>query len=380
MRRTLLSRAFLPAALVLVLGGCDSEPEQAALPAPQQAPPPAVTVVAVASQGVTPVSSFTGRVEAVDKVDLRARVEGFLDLRHFTEGQDVRQGDLLFTIEKAQYEAAVARAEADVARARATLDNAQLQLDRAEQLARNRNIAEATRDDRQAERDAARAELVAAEAALRTVRLDLGYTEITAPISGRIGVSAYSQGDLVNPASGTLATIVSQDPIFVTFPVSSRELLEVRAAAERRGEDVRAVRVKVRLPNGKLYDQAGAVNFVGNQVDPGTDTVTVRAALPNPARRLVDGQLVGVVVEREEPVQALVIPQAALLADQGGPYVLVVNSDSQVEQRRIKLGQQTGAEIVVEKGLAQGDSVIVDGLQQVRPGQVVQAAKAATEA
>jgi membrane fusion protein (multidrug efflux system) len=377
MRRALLSGTSLLAALALALGGCDGEPEQAAPASPQQAPPPAVTVVAVAPRGVTPASSFTGRVEAVDEVDLRARVEGFLDQRHFAEGQDVRQGDLLFTIEKAQYEAAVARAEADVARARATLDNAQLQLDRAEQLARNRNLAAATRDDRLAERDAARAELAAAEAALRMARLDLGYTEITAPISGRIGVSAYSQGDLVNPASGALATIVSQDPIFVTFPVSSRELLEVRAAAERRGEDVRAVRVRVRLPDGTLHDQVGAVDFVGNQVDPGTDTVTVRAALPNPARRLVDGQLVGVLVEREEPVQALVIPQAALLADQGGPYVLVVDGESRVEQRRITLGQQTGAEVVVEKGLAQGDRVVVDGLQQVRPGQAVQAADAA---
>jgi membrane fusion protein (multidrug efflux system) len=369
---------FLLATLVLALAGCDSEPEQAATP--QATPPPAVTVTAVGRQPITPSASFTGRVEAVDKVDLRARVEGFLDERHFTEGQDVRRDDLLFTLEKAQYEAMVAQAEANVARARVALDNAQLQLDRAEQLLRNRNIPTATRDDRQAERDAARAELAAAEAALRTARLNLSYTEIRAPIAGRIGASAYSEGDLVNPASGTLATIVSQDPIHVTFPVSSRELLEVRKAAEERGADVRAVRVRVRLPDGTMYDQAGTVNFVDTQVDPGTDTVTIRAVLPNPGRRLIDGQLVGVVVEREEPLQALVIPQAALLADQAGPYVLVVNGDSRVEQRRIRLGQQAGMGIVVEDGLAQGDRVVIEGLQQVRPGQEVQAAEAQTGA
>ena len=365
-------------ALALALAGCDGEPDEAATAQPaQQAPPAAVTVATVTRQAVTPAVSFNGRVEAVDKVDLRARVEGVLERRHFTEGQDVQEGDLLFTIEKGRYQTAVAQAEANVARAEAALKNAQLQLDRANELVQNRNIPRATRDDREAERDAARAELAAAQAALQSAELNLSYTEIRAPISGRIGASAYSQGNLLNPSSGVLATIVSQDPIYVTFPVSSRQLLEVREQAAQAGADARQYQVKVRLPDGSIYDQTGTVDFVDVQVDPSTDTITVRAEFANPRRLLVEGALVGVLVETVEPEQVLVIPQAAMLTDQAGPYVLLVDGESKVEQRRIQLGQQTGTAFVVQSGLEEGDRVVVDGVQQVRPGQTVQATAAA---
>jgi membrane fusion protein (multidrug efflux system) len=358
------------AAALLLLAGCDQAEDQAPQAAP--APTPAVGVVAVKSREVTPSVSFTGRVEAVDKVDLRARVEGFLEQRHFAEGQDVKEGDLLFTIEKGRYQAAVAQAEANVARAQAALSNAELQLARANELVKNRNIPQATRDDREAERDAARAELAAAQAALQTAQLNLSYTEIKAPISGRIGASVYSQGNLVGPASGVLATIVSQDPIYVTFPVSSRQLLQVREQAAREGTDASRYQVKLRLPDGSIYDQTGTVDFVGVQVDPSTDTVTVRATFPNPRRLLVAGGLVGVLVETVEPEQALVIPQAAVLTDQAGPYVLLVDGQSKIEQRRVQLGQQTGAEFAVEGGLRQGDRIVTEGLMKVRPGQTVQ--------
>ncbi|MGD9507337.1 MAG: efflux RND transporter periplasmic adaptor subunit [Geminicoccaceae bacterium] len=361
--------------LTLLIAGCGEGNDDAAEAPPPM--PPAVTVVAVGSQEVTPAVTFTGRVEAIDTVDLRARVEGFLEKRHFTEGQDVREGDLLFTIEKAQYEAAVAQAEANVARAQATQYNAQLQLDRAEELVRNRNIAVASRDDRRAERDTARAELAATEAALQTAKLNLSYTDIKAPISGRIGTSAYSQGDLVNPASGVLATIVSQDPIYVTFPVSARELLEVRERAAREQTDPTRYQIKVRLPDGRLYDQTGTVDFVDVRVDPSTDTVTLRAEFPNPHRLLVDGSLVGVIVEEAQPKQALVVPQAAVLNDQAGSYVLVVDAESKVEQRRVQLGQIAGPAIAVRSGLKEGEKVVTEGVQKVRPGQTVQAAAAA---
>lgn len=373
-----LAGTLLPLVLALALAGCDGEPDEAATAQPaQQAPPPAVTVATVTRQAVTPAVTFNGRVEAVDKVDLRARVEGFLQQRHFTEGQKVQEGDLLFTIEKGQYQAAVAQAEANVARAQAALKNAQLQLDRANELVQNRNIPRATRDDREAERDSARAELAAAQAALQSAQLNLSYTEIRAPISGRIGASAYSQGNLVNPSSGVLATIVSQDPIYVTFPVSSRQLLEVREQAAQEGEDARRYQVKVRLPDGSIYDQTGTVDFVDVQADPSTDTVTVRAEFANPGGLLVEGALVGVLVETVEPEQVLVIPQAAMLTDQAGPYVLLVNGESKIEQRRIQLGQQTGTAFVVQSGLEEGDRVVVQGVQQVRPGQTVQATAAA---
>lgn len=369
--------AAIGAAMLLLVGCGEQEQQEQQQGAAPSAPPPVVGVATVERQPVTPAASFTGRVEAIDKVEIRARVEGFLEARHFTEGQEVKEGDLLFSIEKDQYQAAVAQAEANVARAEATLQNAQLQLDRAEELVRNRNIARATRDDREADRNTARAELAAAQAALQVAKLNLSYTEIRAPISGRIGASAYSVGDLVNPSSGVLATIVSQDPIYVTFPVSSRQLLEVREQAARQGVAADRYQVKVRLPDGSMYDQTGTVNFVGVQVDPTTDTVTVRAEFPNPRRLLIEGMLVGVVVETVEPEQVLVIPQAAMLTDQGGPYVLLVDGESKVEQRRIKLGQQTGTSFVVQSGLREGDKVVVEGVQQVRPGQAVQVNEAA---
>lgn len=358
--------------VMLLLMGCDGQQQGEAGGSP---PPPAVLVAAVGSQEVTPSDSFTGRVVAVDKVDLRARVEGFLEARHFTEGQDVKAGDLLFSIEKGQYEAAVAQAQGNVARAQAALKNAELQLARANELVKNKNIPQATRDDRQAERDSAAAELAAQQAALATAQLNLSYTEISSPISGRIGVSAYSQGNLVGPSSGTLATVVSQDPIYVTFPVSSRQLLQVRERARAQGDPTR-FNVKLRLPNGQIYDQTGTLNFVDVAVDQSTDTVTVRATFPNPERLLVDGALVGVIVEEAQPEQALVVPQEAILVDQAGPYVLLVDGQSKVEQRRIKTGQAQGARMTVTEGLKAGEKVIVEGLQKVRPGQAVQAADA----
>jgi membrane fusion protein, multidrug efflux system len=368
----------LAAALLLV--GCGEDQAQEAQRGQPAAPPPSVGVVAVAVQGVTPAEAFNGRVEAIDKVDLRARITGFLEQRHFTEGQEVKRGDLLFSIEQQQYEAEVQVAEATVAQAQALLTDAQLQLDRGQELLRNRNIPKAEVDARLARRDKAQADLLGAQAQLREAKINLGYTDVVAPVAGKIGRSAFTVGAFVGPDSGALATIVSQDPIYVTFPVSSRRLLDARKEAEARGEDLSKVRVNVRLPDGTLYDHSGSVNFVGNQVDPSTDTVTIRAELPNPERVLVDEQLVGIVVESVEPRQALVVPQAAVLTDQAGSYVLVVDGENKVEQRRVQLGEQTGRDVTVQSGLQQGERVVVDGLQKVRPGQAVQATQASSGA
>ena len=219
----------------------------------------------------------------------------------------------------------------------------------------------------------AAAGILEAQAALERAQIDLGYTEIHAPIAGRIGRAAFSVGNLVGPDSGVLATIVSQDPIYVTFPVSQRQLLEYR----RRGDDAAGPPVvKVTLPDGTAYEHPGEVNFFDVQVDQGTDTVTVRAAFPNPERTLVDGQFVNVRVERGEPVQMLAVPQASVQIDQAGPFVLVVGGDNKVEARRITLGAVAGAQVVVQAGLKAGDKVIVEGIQKARPGITV----AATEA
>jgi membrane fusion protein (multidrug efflux system) len=354
--------------LTLSAVACDGQKQQAA----QQSPPPAVGVIVAAKREITAGTDFTGRVEAVDKVELRARISGFLEQRLFTEGQDVKDGDLLFVIEKGPYAAEVEQRKAAIAHAEAELRNASLQLERGRELLRNNNIPTATVDERAAAEAMAQANLLQAKAALQQAAINLGYTEITSPVAGRIGRAAYSIGNFVSPESGTLALIVSQDPIHVTFPVSQRQLLEARAQQLSGETAAKQLVVHARLPDGSVYPHPGRLSFLGVQVDRGTDTVAVRADFPNPDRILVDGQFVGVTVQRERPELAITVPQAAIQIDQAGPYVLIVDAEKKVGLRRVSLaaGGRDG-EAVVEKGLAEGESVLVEGAQKVRPGQVV---------
>jgi membrane fusion protein (multidrug efflux system) len=336
-----------------------------------QQPAPAVTVVKVEERAITPSVTFTGRIEAVDKVDLRARVEGFLEKRLFQEGQEVKAGDLLFVIEKAPYQAEIETIQATIARAQASLDLAMIEQRRQQQLVRKQAVAQAVLDQVVAKAAEARADLQRQQANLTKAELDLGYTDIKAPIAGRIGRSVYTVGDFVGPSSGTLATIVSQDPMYVTFPVTQRQLLEVRKASAEGRTDPADVAVKVRLADGQLYQEVGRINFVDVQVSQGTDTVEVRASLANPERLLVDGQLVTVVAETAQPRPALLVPQAAVQIDQAGRFVLRVGEGDKVEVQRITVGGEQDGSYVVTDGLKQGERVITEGLQKVRPGMVV---------
>jgi membrane fusion protein, multidrug efflux system len=339
--------------------------------APPQAPTPAVTVAEATLGPITPSASYVGRVQAVNTVNLVARVSGFLQQLHFREGQRVKTGDLLFTIEQDTYQAAVDQSQANVDRAKATERNADLQLQRSQQLARTNTVPQSTVDQDLANQQSARADVEAAQAALRQAQINLGYTEIRAPIDGRIGMALITIGNFVSPTSGTLATIVSQDPMYVLFPVSAQVVLDYKQRMARNKRSSSDVVVHIRLPNGQDYPHAGLVNFLDIQVNQGTDTVIVRAEFPNPEGWLIAGQIVDVTVEAGEPKQALLIPQAALQLDQSGSYVLVVGSDNKVEQQRVKLGAVEGSHIVVEQGLKQGERVIVQGIQKVRPGMVV---------
>jgi membrane fusion protein, multidrug efflux system len=363
-------RSFLILGLAaLLLAACG---EQAETAAPAAAAPPAVTVITLQPTEITPGVTFNGRVVAVDTVDLRARVTGFLQERRFEEGADVEAGDLLFVIEKDPYQAVVAQRQAELASAQANKANTAAQLQRGEELVKNGNIPRSEVDLRRAQDLMAEAAIQEAQAALEQAQINLSYTDIYAAIDGRIGRADLSVGNLVGPESGVLATIVSQDPIFVTFPVSQRQLMEYRREHGDEGPPV----VRVTLPDGTLYDQPGQLDFLDVQVDPGTDTVTVRAELANPERLLVDGQFVGVRVEAGEPVAVLAVPQAALQVDQAGPYVLVVGEGDQVEARRVTLGETEGARAVVQEGLKEGERVIVEGIQKVRPGMTVATSEA----
>ena len=335
-----------------------------------KAPPPAVTVVAVETADITPSVSFTGRIEAVDKVDLIARVDGFLEARPFTEGALVQKGDLLFAIEKGPYEAQLGEVDAAIAAAEASLKLAQIEVDRQTTLVQKQAAAQAVLDKVTAEADQARAAVQNAKARRANAELNLGYTDITAPFTGRIGLASVSVGAYVGPDSGPLATIVSQDPMYVAFPVTQRQLLTFREGAA--GGDTSTIAVKVRLADGTLYDEVGQIDFVDVEVDTGTDSVTVRAVLANPNSLLIDQQLVTAVVQTAAPQTALLVPQQAVLSDQGGRFVLLVDADNKVEQRPIVVGQTQGGSYVVTRGLEAGDRVITDGIQRVRPGMVVE--------
>ena len=361
----LLSLAFL--------SGCgDGDPRAKSTP-----PPPAVTVVAVAAHDITPSVTFTGRVQARDKVDLRARVEGFLEKRLFSEGQNVNEGDLLFVIEQAPYKASMVEIEADIQKAQAALKLAEVEVGRATQLVSREVGTQKRVDETTAKQGEARGELARLKASLEKAQLQLSYTEIRAPLAGRIGRATISVGNFVGPSSGPLATIVRQDPIYISFPVTQREMLEFR---KNQSTGDAEPTIYARLADGSRYPHTGKVDFVDVTVSQGTDTVQVRAVFPNPDRILVDGQLVSVLGEAGRAQSSLVIPQQALQVDQAGPFVLVVDSASKVDMRRIEAAALPEGRVSVTKGLKAGEKVITQGVQKVRPGQVVEATEVAPQA
>jgi membrane fusion protein, multidrug efflux system len=361
-----LAASLLLAALV---AGCDQKSDQKAAAPP---PPPAVGVQPAAMKGVAWSYEFVGRIKAINIVQVRARVEGFLEKVLFREGQDVKSGDLLYQIEKPPFQALVDQAQANVKSAEAQAVNARLQYERSLSLVRNQNIPQATVDQNKATLDSALATVMQTKAALDQAQINLGYTDISSPIEGRIGRTAFTIGNLVNAASGTLATIVSQDPIYVLFPVSQRQLEDIREARRKEDGGQEKIEILVRLANGKVYGHPGVWNYTDPQVDQQTDTLIVRATIPNPERQLVDGEFVTVVFKARKSEPRLVVPQAALQVDQAGYYVLVVDGQNKVELRRVKTGPQQDADVVIESGVRDGEKVIVDGVQKVRPGQAVQ--------
>ncbi len=348
--------------------------------------PPAVGTMVAAMKPVTESTDFVGRIEAQYRVDLRARVTGFLQERRFAEGQEVRAGDVLFNIERPPFEAQLEQARAQLASAQAQLINAQVSLARARDLRSTGTGTQAALDTAQATERTANANVLGAQAQVRIAEINLGYTGITAPIDGKIGRATYAIGNVVAPTSDALATIVSQDPMRVSFTVSQRGALELRNRYESRG-GVDAVVVRIRLTDGTIYPHAGRIEFIDTQVDRNMDTLLVRALIPNPLRsqaragsagdrELVDGQFVTVAVEGAAPVQAITLPRAAVLQDQGGSFVFVVGEGAKAERRNVTLGRSTPGEAVIERGVAAGDVVIVEGMQRVVPGGPVNAAPA----
>jgi membrane fusion protein (multidrug efflux system) len=371
-------RLRLPACLLAVLIGLSISTTWAQAPG---GPPPAVGVVRAQMQPITETSEFVGRIQSVGRVALVARVTAFLEKRLFTEGSEVNQGDLLYVLEQPPFQADLAAKQATVQQLQANLTNAGIAYNRAASLLRTPAGQQSTVDDSRATMLADAALVQNAEAQARLSQINLDYTEIRAPIAGKIGRTSVTEGNVVSPSSGVLATIVSQDPMYVVFPISVRTGLELRQRYADKG-GFNAVVIRIRLPDGRIYGQTGKLDFVDNTISANTDTLILRGTIPNPLlrdgkvgnatiRELVDGEFVSVVLEGVQPVQLLTVPRAAVLSDQQGDYVYTVDAQNKVQQARVQLGQSTPTVAAVLSGLSEGAMVITDGVQKVHPGQVV---------
>ncbi|MGR7995985.1 efflux RND transporter periplasmic adaptor subunit [Xanthobacter sp. ZOL 2024] len=359
-------------ALALLVSACDQQPAQQAGPPPA----PQVTVAHPATRTVTDQDEYVGRFVAIDEVNVRARVSGYLDAIHFTDGQLVKQGDLLFTIDQRPFKIALAQAQANLAQAQANLDFTKADLERARSLLEDRNstaISKQTFDQRtQAERTAA-ATVQSQEAAVRSAQLDLDFTEVKAPVSGQIGDRRVSVGNYVTGGTAgsptLLAVIVSTNPIRFEFTIDEASLLRIQR--RKAGADIKGDPVELKLIDDKGFVHKGEMDFLNNVIDRETGTIRGRAVFDNPNGLFRPGMFARIRLNSTDPYQALVVPDAAIGTEQVKKFVYVVGPDNKVAQRFVTLGQLVGDQRVITEGLKPDDTLVVNGLMRVRPGVVV---------
>jgi RND family efflux transporter MFP subunit len=365
--------ASAPAILLFVaafaITGCGDNNKYAA------PPPPKVTVATPAERDITSYFDATGNTAAVNSVDLVARVQGFIQEISYTDGDFVKKDTLLFTIEPEPYRLKLLAAQAAEAGAQATLKQAEAEYKRQAELASKQFASQAVLDQAEATRDSGRANLQQAQTNTQQAAINLGYTKVTAPFDGRVSARLVSLGQLVGASSPTvLATIVEEDPIYVDFTVSERDVLEVRANLAEAGKtqaDVLGMPVEVALQNETGYPHHGKLDYVAPTINSATGTLAARASLPNANGGLLPGYFVHVRIPyKSEP--ALLVPDTALGTDQAGRYVLVVNADNVVEQRRVEIGQLVGDLRVIESGLHKEDRAVVGGIMRAIPGRKVE--------
>lgn len=348
---------------------------EASAPA-QEAPLPVVDVVAADARSITEWDEFTGRFEAVDEVSIRARVSGYLDEVHFKPGDIVEKGDLLFTIDARPFETALAEAEARLSEARAAARLAEKELERAEQLIENGHTSRSVLDERLHEAEIAAASIAAAEAAVSRARLDLGFTQIHAPVSGRISDDFVSPGNLIaaGAGSGALTTIVSLDPIHFVFDATEQQYLKYMRASASSGlrEIAGKTPVDVRLIDEADFAHGGSIDFIDNRIDRSTGTIRGRAVFENPDGVLTPGMFGRLRLATAEDARRVLIPERAIGSDQTTKFVWVVDNTGTVSRKIVTLGDRYADERVVE-GLSEGERVIVSGLHMVGAGAQVTA-------
>ena len=358
---------------LLALAGCKPPPSPPAGGAPE------VTVVEVRPQPVTVTADLPGRVSPFRMAQVRARVDGIVLVREFVEGSDVKAGQRLYRIDPAPYEAALASSRAALAKAQANLTTKRLQAGRVRTLLAQQAVSRQAQDDATAAHLQAQADVQAAEAELETARINLGYTEVLAPIDGHIGKSLVTEGAYVRQGEATpLATLQQLDPVYVDVAQPTAELLRLRRELEQgtlqRAADGGAA-VSLVLEDGSLYPHTGTLQFAGQTVDESTGTVTVRAVFPNPARQLLPGMFVHARLQAGVSDAALLVPQQGVTFNsRGEATVMLVTADNKAEQRVIQVGRSQGNQWLVTGGLQAGDRVIVTGLQRVKPGADVRVA------
>ena len=341
---------------------------------PGQMPPPLVEVAVISEAAVNPPMTHVGRIEAIQAVDVQARVQGYLEQVNFIEGGRVKAGDLLYVIEQAPYLAQVNADKAKTAQAQAALNKARQYRERLQNV-RSGGVSKTDLETALADEQEAQAQVDQAAATLAVSHLNLDYTTIKAPISGRIGVSNFTQGNLVGPDSGALARIVQLNPIRVVYSVSETDRVDVLLSIQNQGKSFNDAKKdivpRLRLPNGVMYPIPGRIEFTDNEVDSATGTVAVRAVFANPDELLLPGQFVTVELSLADPQKMPMVPQRAVLEDSQGQYVFVVDSDNRAQRRNITTGLTVGTTWAVKSGLMAGETVVVSGVQKVRTGQTV---------
>jgi RND family efflux transporter MFP subunit len=357
--------------VALLVSGCKKSNQYA------PPPPPKVSVARPIAEKITRYLEATGNTAAVASVDLVARIQGFLQGISYTDGATVKTGDILFTIEPLPYQAKLQQAQAAEASAQAQFVNAQANFTRQESLQRNSVASVQNLDDARAQRDSTQASVAEAAANTKLAAINYGYTRVLAPFDGRVSAHLVSIGDLVGTQPTKLATITQMQPMYVTFSVSEREVIRIRGAAMRAGqgpETLPSIPVEIGLQGETGYPHVGHMDYVAPTVDPSTGTLQARGVLDNADHVLLPGYFARVRVPLETGVNALLVPNVALGADQGGRYLLVVGDDHIVAQKHVTIGPLRGTLRVIESGLSPDDRVVIDGLQRATPGQPVEPA------